>query len=146
MLIGVEADLELADNETLDSPGSGNDDLRFLLRSFETCIKDHAACALGRTNSWTPTRLLDVQPAESAQDCVALVERADVQATVGDGKAEYLTLSHVWGSSIPLRLTKSNYLDMKLGVPIETLPTCYRDAVYIARKLRIQYLWIDSLW
>ncbi|KAH8203870.1 hypothetical protein TruAng_001934 [Truncatella angustata] len=145
MLIGVEVDLDLANNEFLESSEGDNDYLQFLSHEFETCIKEHTACGLAQASGWIPTRLLDVQPAGSAYDCVALVERSDVQATIAHEKFEYLTLSHVWGSSMPLCLTKCNYLEMKTGVPAETLPQCYKDAVYIARKLHIRYLWIDSL-
>ncbi|VUC27695.1 unnamed protein product [Clonostachys rosea] len=141
----ANSDLDLVNDELLESPEGDKDSLQFLSHRFETCIKEHTACGLAQTSGWIPTRLLDVKLAGSARDCIALVERSDVQATMAYEKAKYLTLSHVWGSSMPLCLTKHNYLDMKTGVPVDTLPQCYKDAVYIARKLDIRYLWIDSL-
>lgn len=146
MLIGVEADLDLVDNEPLEFPEGDNGHLQFLSHKFETCIKEHTACGIAQTSGWIPTRLLDLQLAERACDCIALVKRSDVQITMAYSNPAYLTLSHVWGSSMPSCLTKRNYMDMKAGVPVDTIPQCYKDAVYIARKLHIRYLWIDSLW
>ncbi|KAF4446333.1 HET-domain-containing protein, partial [Fusarium austroafricanum] len=145
MLIVVVADLDLVDDELLQSPERDKNSLQFLLHEFETCINEHNACGPAQTSDWIPTRLLDVQLTRSTRDCVTLVERSDVQAAMAYEQAKYLTLSHVWGSSMPLCLTKHNYLDMKTGVPVDTLPGCFKDAVYIARKLHIRYLWIDSL-
>jgi hypothetical protein len=31
------------------------------------------------------------------------------------------------------------------GIPISTLPRCFRDAVFLAHKFGVRYLWIDSL-
>jgi hypothetical protein len=146
MLMGVEGYLDLVNNELLESPESCHDYVQFLLNRFKTCVEEHTACAPSQTSDWIPTRLLDVQPIGSARDCIALVERSDVQAIMAYEEADYLTLSHVWGSSKPLCLTKGNYLDMKSGVPVDALPPCYKDAVHIARRLHIRYLWIDSLW
>lgn len=61
-------------------------------------------------------------------------------------RVKYLTLSHVWGSTNPLSLTKINYSSMKIGIQVDLLPQCFVDAICIARRLDVRYLWIDSLW
>lgn len=118
----------------------------FLSRTYEECLKHHTACAPKQESGWIPTRLLDLQPRHDSHDRVALVERSDVCSVTSAAKTQYVALSHVWGSSMPFRLTKSSYAQMKTGTSVAILPQCYRDAVYMTRKLEIRYLWIDSLW
>jgi hypothetical protein len=57
----------------------------------------------------------------------------------------YATLSHCWGGSKPTKLTTETEYSLRTGIPIETLPRTFKDAVGIARRLSIQHLWIDSL-
>lgn len=57
----------------------------------------------------------------------------------------YMTLSHCWGSHIPLRLLNENYSSVVEGIELTSLPKTFRDAVTMTRKLGISFLWIDSL-
>jgi hypothetical protein len=57
----------------------------------------------------------------------------------------YATLSHCWGLVHPLTTTRDTYAQRMHGIAIEELPKTFRDAVLVARKLGIRYLWIDSL-
>lgn len=70
--------------------------------------------------------------------------RLVLEEEISEG-AEYLTLSHVWGSHVPLRLTKDNIEALKSHIDVEVLPRTFRDACDVARKLGHQYLWIDTL-
>ena len=56
----------------------------------------------------------------------------------------YVTLSHRWSSYIPT-LTKENLAQRLEGIPQETLPGTFRDAIQVTRRLRCSYLWIGSL-
>ena len=56
-----------------------------------------------------------------------------------------MTLSHCWGGQQPLTTTIHSLAQRKSGIPLNTLPALYRDAVTITRKLGVSYLWIDSL-
>ena len=42
-------------------------------------------------------------------------------------------------------LTTLNIDEYKVRLPLEDLPRTFLDAIHIARKLGIKYLWIDSL-
>jgi len=65
---------------------------------------------------------------------------------ISDGrKALYMTLSHCWGGEQPLITTTSTLEEHCRGIPMESFPELYRDAVQVTRRLGIQYLWIDSL-
>ncbi|PSS18829.1 hypothetical protein M430DRAFT_101556, partial [Amorphotheca resinae ATCC 22711] len=60
----------------------------------------------------------------------------------------YVALSHCWGTSkvpISCKTTRGNILNHQKQILTSNLPSTFQDAVYIARKLNIRYLWIDSL-
>jgi hypothetical protein len=56
-----------------------------------------------------------------------------------------MTLSHCWGGEQPLTTTLSTLERRKTGMPMDSLPALYRDAIEVTRKLGVNYLWIDSL-
>lgn len=138
--------MEPTNGETSQPSADAEDYVEFLSRTFEACKNDHPQCSLAQTAGWIPTRLLDVQFANQQPDRIFLVESKDILANVADATRPYLTLSHVWGSSTPLSLTTGNYAHLRDGIALLGLPQCYKDAIYMARKLNVRYLWIDSLW
>jgi hypothetical protein len=111
---------------------------------LKECTSSHVICAQKSEDSapFTPTRLLDTRPqgaAESNLSCKLVVtSETGVQAP-------YATLSHCWGAEPIETLTSSTLEAMKLGIVISELSQTFRDAIVIARHLRIRYLWIDSL-
>ena len=56
-----------------------------------------------------------------------------------------MTLSHCWGSAEFLKLTAESVGQLSEGVYVSSLPQTFQDAAKIAKKLGVQYLWIDSL-
>jgi hypothetical protein len=56
-----------------------------------------------------------------------------------------LALSYCWGEKIPPKTLTTNVVDHRRGICLAKLPRTFRDAVRIARALRLRYLWIDSL-
>ena len=63
----------------------------------------------------------------------------------GEQRAAYATLSHCWGSSHPIETRTANLAQMLQGIPWSALATVYQDAIRVCRRLRLEYLWIDSL-
>lgn len=59
----------------------------------------------------------------------------------------YLTLSHRWTSQDPLyRTTKQNIAErLEIGIARKELPALFTDAIDAALRLRVPFLWIDSL-
>ncbi|KAH8896359.1 HET-domain-containing protein, partial [Thozetella sp. PMI_491] len=57
----------------------------------------------------------------------------------------YVTLSHCWGGHSPMTTTTDTLPARIQGIPLQSLPRTFQDAVIIARDLGVQYLWIDSL-
>lgn len=85
-----------------------------------------------------PDRLIDLNGLGA--ESVKLVETA---GQLG----HYACLSHSWGNQQPLRTTldPDTLTAFKEGILWGALPKTFQDAIIVARKFEIQYLWIDSL-
>ncbi|KAI0129900.1 heterokaryon incompatibility protein-domain-containing protein [Xylariales sp. AK1849] len=93
------------------------------------------------TNSFAPTRLInfDILVHESHSQ-VKLVDAGDVSTGI-----QYATLSYCWGGDQKLKLTKKTFDQFTQGISFESLPMTLKDAVKVASKFNITYLWIDAL-
>jgi hypothetical protein len=111
---------------------------------LETCQNFHTQCEAideTRQQGYFPSRLLDVGTPECGT--VRLV-RMDVEPPVMG--SQYATLSHCWGQHVPfIRLTADNMTSLMTVIPPESLPRSFMDAIITCRRLRIRFLWIDSL-
>ena len=107
---------------------------------LETCSKEHSACGPSFAK-WLPTRLIDLGSLDTTTE-PRLVTHLDPSSA---RQVSYATLSHRWAlNSMPI-LTTLNIGEYKVRLPLEDLPRTFLDAIHIARKLGIKYLWIDSL-
>jgi len=86
-------------------------------------------------NATLPTRCIDVAR-----------ERLFLQETSGT-TGSYLTLSHRWNAeALSSQTTQLNARErQEQGFGIEELSVTFQDAIWLARQLGIQYLWIDSI-
>ena len=104
------------------------------------CNDDHDLCTRQRRGSdatYHPTRLIDVGSASS----VRLEDDPEKLAGV-----DYSTLSYCWGPDAQfLKLQRSNYSDLKRGIPIADLPMTLQHSVILTRALGLRYIWIDAL-
>ena len=107
----------------------------------EKCVRKH------RDQNFVPTRLLDIGLPQSKwpPDFVRVVNTKD-EGTSG----RYATLSHCWGLKDFVKLTeatKSEFMKSGGGVPWTEIETNknFADAILVARKLNVRYIWIDSL-
>ncbi|KAK0652813.1 heterokaryon incompatibility protein-domain-containing protein, partial [Cercophora newfieldiana] len=57
----------------------------------------------------------------------------------------YATLSYCWGLSAASKTTQDNLLDRCHNIPLDELSNTLRDAILFAKRLGIDYLWIDAL-
>ncbi len=103
------------------------------------CLMEHKTCS-----SWDsqytgrplPTRVLDVEVDEGY---VALREPGD------HDREKYIALSHCWGTNVTITTTTTNLEQRHRSIPLSELSNTFRDAVTIARRLGVRYLWIDAL-
>ncbi|KAF8852312.1 HET-domain-containing protein [Acephala macrosclerotiorum] len=113
-----------------DDPSS-DATFRLICGWLSLCIRDHH-CYQGE-HKFFPTRVIDVSGS---------IPRLRVSHGIDE---PYMTLSHCWGSAQPL-VTKAATLENRLReIPLQSLPEMFQDAVFITRRLKIKYLWIDSL-
>ncbi|KAG8162844.1 hypothetical protein KVR01_007322 [Diaporthe batatas] len=116
--------------------GNSKQALQFLRRQLEICSQEHEECR--HDFPVLPTRVLDVGTLETELK-IKLVEPSS--GTIG----RYIALSYCWGDGSSLQATKSNLSELLQGVDEEELPATIRDAVELARQIRVQYLWVDAL-
>jgi hypothetical protein len=100
---------------------------------MDDCIGNHERCP-GPSHQM-PTRVIRV----------GLEGMKPVLYVTESEHSSYVALIHCWGNSPILCTTTTTIAQRKEGMPMESLPKTFYDAIVITRKLGIEYLWIDSL-
>ena len=118
-----------------------------ILRSWlEDCDKNHK-CIKDQKVPYCPRRLIYVY---NDVDSV----RSQVVETASWGqyqreRVKYIALSHPWGaqtkSNIHFCSTKENIASHRKHILDKNLPSTFKDAMKVTRRLGVQYLWIDSI-
>lgn len=98
------------------------------------CSASHKACRNQKQHR-RPTRLVSV-----GHNAVRLVITESLQSP-----PQYATLSYCWGRIPFLKLARSNLDAFMDRIPQNNLPQTFNDAITVARKLKIEYVWIDAL-
>ncbi|OAK96301.1 HET-domain-containing protein [Phaeosphaeriaceae sp. SRC1lsM3a] len=113
--------------------------LQFALSCLRTCIEEHADCGDDAERP-LPTRVLSVGSEESP---TLFLHESRGQ------HARYACLSHCWGTPTiesPLLQTNTGTIEsFRHHIPWADLPKTFQDTVTFVRRLKIRYLWIDSL-
>jgi len=113
---------------------------------ISTCIETHIACSssisgqtLNHRDAPLPTRSLKVDGVDSSGALKYHLEETSGQY------GRYLTLSHRWlDDTMASKTTMQNYEERKVGKEFN-LPHHFRDALLLAFKLDIPFVWIDSI-
>jgi hypothetical protein len=103
---------------------------------IKICDSDHYDCRRS-VEGKLPSRVLDVGTGKASK--IKLV------VTTGKEDAMYIALSHCWGSKHTFMTKSTDLAERCKGIEWSELPKTFQDAVTITRKLRVRYLWIDSL-
>lgn len=106
-------------------------------RWLRTCEQGHPHCLTGISEE-LPTRVLDLGDPQGPVS-VRLYEPPS------GSSARYIALSYCWGQVGNLTTTKSTIAARKAEIPWDLLSNTFRDAVLVARGLKVRYLWIDAL-
>ncbi len=129
---------KLQRNLILDSSTSSKGSLDMAHRWYTACRQEHSECDR-RNQSFWPTRLLKFDNSQGSS-WKLVINSNNTHVCPG-----YVTLSHRWGSNDFLRLEKSNAQSLEAGRPLAELPQTFKDAINVAKRFGINYLWIDSL-
>jgi hypothetical protein len=139
MYIALQDEMTQVDQGT--KPTSCIDSLHMVERWLSDCDHAHTECrSIKREDLWFPTRLIDLGRPDAETDQIRLTITKEV-LPVGS----YVTLSHCWGQGKVVRLLKANLEEFRRAIPLEDMPKTFSEAMIVCRKLRIRYLWIDSL-
>ena len=90
------------------------------------------------TRRFVPTRLLDIHAVDSTGQIFLVLSEARLTGP-------YATLSHCWGKAKTMKLSSRNIDELQSGIKLEALSTSYKEGITLARRLGLQYIWIDSL-
>lgn len=102
------------------------------------CRKRHKVCA---SVPWDESPLLPSRVIDVTQDGL------DPRLVVCDEgqRGNYAALSHCWGGLQLLQTKAATLAQYQDNIPMDKLPKSFKDAITIARRLQIPFLWIDSL-
>jgi hypothetical protein len=118
---------------------SGSKKSLSLAKGWLTECRSHSLCNRDpqkESNMFVvPTRLLHV----------GTTKHPDLRLCRVPDSTEYASLSHCWGKHVPVKLLSSNVAAFHEFIEITGLPRTFREAIEVARHLKIEYLWIDSL-
>lgn len=111
-------------------------------RWFQHCDANHTRCKKWRKKgAWYPTRLLDLGPPSVSLNYPRLI----VTEKEKNISSPFVTLSHRWGKTNLVYLTKSTFKALQAGIDIAQLPQTFQDAIMVTKsRLCIRYLWIDT--
>jgi hypothetical protein len=87
-----------------------------------------------------PTRLIEITKRH--------VDRSIALRIVENDKSQrikWACLSYCWGGDQPANTTRANIATRLVALPLADLPRTIRDAVLVADRLQMRYLWIDAL-
>jgi hypothetical protein len=119
---------------------------------FKSCVLDdndgHRNCGRAKTGISTkadtlPRRLLDL----SHDDSILML---DVQKWINTGRAtvdelsDYCTLTYRWGKRPPDCMLRTDFIGEQVS-SFRSLPCTFKDAIIIARALKIRFIWIDAM-
>ncbi|KAL5083826.1 hypothetical protein Trisim1_012424 [Trichoderma cf. simile WF8] len=102
------------------------------------CLTNHHGTCPINENSPLPRRVVDVGPPDGS--------RQPLLVTTTEGQTgKYITLSYCWGKRPFFTLRSSNMEKFKQSIPLINLPQTVHDAITLARRLDVRYIWVDSL-
>lgn len=101
------------------------------------CRKHHGQC-LKPDKAVLPKRVIDVK-GYAKYGSISLLE------TLNGQRDHYIALSHCWGSELFIQTTRASLQQRKTNIGWSELPRTFQDAITFARKINLQYIWIDSL-
>lgn len=127
----------------IPSHTSSQESLQWSSRVIKNCLETHHACNPPSTSEY-PSRLLEISRSTNSQSefSVRLVDVNELPKPLSSG---YVCLSHRWGETQSLKTETNTLRSHARGIPWQSLPPTYQDAIHFTQRLNLHYLWIDSL-
>ena len=117
--------------------------LQWINNMITRCDSEHDNCTrLSETRP--PKRLLDLGEPQGGRTQTSV--GGDIRLIeTNNTHADYVCLSHCWGTGPAFKTTKENLAERMRSINFRDLPKTFSDAVGVTRELKKRYLWIDSL-
>ena len=109
---------------------------RFIEESVRQCCAEHEVCNTQATG-FVPTRLIYL-----GESNAELRIRESIPASE---RVAWAALSYCWGGDQLYKLIRANLPTLKEHINPSDLPVAFCNAIEVARRLGLRYLWIDSL-
>lgn len=118
---------------------------RIITADLAQCESSHPKCQVN--DPFLPTRLLDLGIGDSELSMVRLVVTRDL--ALPRETIKYTALSYCWGPSklatTQLKTEKNSIQSRLSGFSVADCSEVMKDAIAVARRLSLRFLWIDSL-
>ncbi|KAI0182109.1 HET-domain-containing protein [Hypoxylon sp. FL1284] len=150
LLVRLQKSLFIDDTLNYDL-GCSTDSMQtwsMILDWMKTCSRLHSRCkkkAPGK--GFMPTRLLEISKKQLSVSRKQLYFRL-VSGSDCPKESPYVTLSYRWGTKLlekSLRLLRSTVADLEQPTLTRSLPKTLRDAMQIADRFGVKYVWVDRL-
>lgn len=137
-------------------PRLSDDNVATMQYWIEDCDKNHEDCSPAvkrlchnKARVYLPTRMIDVGDT-TANTHPRLIITSELPARAPEDEVpKYIALSYCWGKldagSKLLKTTNDTIRSWTEKIEMTRMPRTFQDAINVARKLSIQYIWIDSL-
>ncbi|KAK2697757.1 hypothetical protein QWA68_002721 [Fusarium oxysporum] len=132
----------------LDTETGSDGHIQMLSSWLQQCQENHEEC---RT-SFSGSRLLNPEATDLPNRCIEVSLDSDGARVLtlketGGCRGKYITLTHRWiqPDTANASTLQSNYSERLRGEGLEYLPSHFEDAFYLALKMGIPFVWIDSL-
>lgn len=103
-------------------------------------LRDSIKRPAGYSEPTLPTRVLDLGSNNSR-----LTASIRLRITDFGEKGDYFTLSYRWGARPWFTTTRETLTTHCQRIDLNDMPKIFGDAVMVARRMSVQYLWIDAL-
>jgi hypothetical protein len=109
----------------------------FVEESVRQCCAEHTLCKAQQKENDVPTRLIYLGE-NDGELCLR-------EHVTSETRVSWAALSHCWGGHQPFKLLVDNIDRLRNGINVSEIPPTFRNAIEVCRRLKISYLWIDSL-
>ncbi|KAK1977909.1 hypothetical protein LZ30DRAFT_634224, partial [Colletotrichum cereale] len=128
----------------LDDKTGSQRTMDYIGAQIRKCIETHENCRVSSKPAWYPRRLLQILPSGDQATIITGLRLVETEETATIGP--YATLSYCWGGKPNLTLTLANREEYRTtGMPAFVIPQLFLDAAFVALKIGVGYIWIDSL-
>ncbi|KAF2116637.1 heterokaryon incompatibility protein-domain-containing protein [Lophiotrema nucula] len=98
----------------------------------------HAKCSNAQ-HDFVPTRLIEIRPQQHGSFRPRIYHRRQGE------RLQWATLSYCWGGDQACKTKKSKLDSRSHHLPLVELPRTLQDALVVAHRMGLSYIWIDAL-